>query len=544
MASLQESVEWTVGIYQLETSDPVLGGPEGIDNLQAKQLANRTKWLRERLLAYGAGYTGTVAHDVSGDISAADAGKMVYFFGANQGQSLTLPTASSLTPGNSLTVQNVGSYPVAITRSGADVVQPLSASGSASVVSLYPGSQVQFTCVSATEWFVQGTGVIDRLKGLPLLAPGTNTGQVASAAFVQQENAGELATAAPLVDGLASVGVSLKKAREDHRHPIDTSRAPLDSPAFTGLPTAPTPAQGSNNSQISTTAFVSAAIAALINSSPGALDTLNELAAALGNDPNFAATMSYYLSLKAPLANAALTGTPTVPLALQFNDTNQIASTSFVRSAGSQFGGVAAYTESAALPASVAGKLTYFFGPAVNQVLTLPLAAALPVGARVQIQNLSTNNVSVNRGGADNVQIAGSMMPTVVIPGGTEAIFTCIGAGEWFVQGSAVLGKMAHFASLKSANGWEKSPSGLIHQWGFAANGDQSTGTSIILPITYPTANLSTVVCAYNSTGDIDHAYIGDMYTTYFNLFTQSMSSNGGPWMNNEVAARWISYGY
>lgn len=49
MADLPEVNEWPEGIYQLETSDPVLGGPEGIDNLQAKQLANRTKWLKDQI---------------------------------------------------------------------------------------------------------------------------------------------------------------------------------------------------------------------------------------------------------------------------------------------------------------------------------------------------------------------------------------------------------------------------------------------------------------------------------------------------------------
>lgn len=49
MADLPESNEWPEGIYQLETSDPVLGGPEGIDNLQAKQLASRTKWLKDQI---------------------------------------------------------------------------------------------------------------------------------------------------------------------------------------------------------------------------------------------------------------------------------------------------------------------------------------------------------------------------------------------------------------------------------------------------------------------------------------------------------------
>lgn len=49
MADLPEKNEWTPGIYQLETSDPVLGGPEGIDNLQGKQLASRTRWLKDQL---------------------------------------------------------------------------------------------------------------------------------------------------------------------------------------------------------------------------------------------------------------------------------------------------------------------------------------------------------------------------------------------------------------------------------------------------------------------------------------------------------------
>lgn len=77
--------------------------------------------------------------------------------------------------------------------------------------------------------------------------------------------------------------------------------APLDSPALTGKPTAPTAAQTVNSAQIATTAFVKAVIAGLVNSSPAALDTLNELAAALGNDPNFATTVTNALAGKQPL---------------------------------------------------------------------------------------------------------------------------------------------------------------------------------------------------------------------------------------------------
>lgn len=77
--------------------------------------------------------------------------------------------------------------------------------------------------------------------------------------------------------------------------------AKLASPNFTGKPTAPTADQSSNDTQLATTAFVRSAIAALVDSSPGALDTLNELAAALGDDPNFATTMTNALAGKQPL---------------------------------------------------------------------------------------------------------------------------------------------------------------------------------------------------------------------------------------------------
>lgn len=106
----------------------------------------------------------------------------------------------------------------------------------------------------------------------PTAPAGTNTTQIASTAFVQ-----DVVTA--LNNALAL-------------------KAPLASPTLTGTPTAPTAAQTVNNTQVATTAFVKSAIAALVASSPAALDTLNELAAALGNDPNFATTMTNALAGK------------------------------------------------------------------------------------------------------------------------------------------------------------------------------------------------------------------------------------------------------
>ncbi|MFC4102900.1 phage tail-collar fiber domain-containing protein [Paenibacillus xanthanilyticus] len=141
----------------------------------------------------------------------------------------------------------------------------------------------------------------------PTAAAGNNTTQIATTAFVE------------------AVRVNLANS--------DALKAPLASPALTGTPTAPTPAAGTNSTQIANTAFVQAAIAALINAAPGALDTLDELAQAMGDDPNFAATITNALALKAPLASPALTGTPTAPTAASGTSTAQLATTAFIQSA-------------------------------------------------------------------------------------------------------------------------------------------------------------------------------------------------------------------
>ncbi|MCL0891062.1 prophage tail fiber N-terminal domain-containing protein [Escherichia coli] len=79
------------------------------------------------------------------------------------------------------------------------------------------------------------------------------------------------------------------------------TKAPLDSPAFTGTPTTPTPPDDAVGLETANAAFVRKLLAALVDSSPEALDTLNELAAALGNDPNFATTVTKALAGKQPL---------------------------------------------------------------------------------------------------------------------------------------------------------------------------------------------------------------------------------------------------
>ncbi|EOI6591559.1 phage tail protein, partial [Yersinia enterocolitica] len=143
MANLPETPQWEEGVYQIEVSDPVLGGPDGISNRQAKQLASRTLYLKQQVEKGGS--------DLAKHIAAADP---------------------------------------------------------------------------------------------------------------------------------------------------HTQYAPKASPTFTGTPTAPTPAANDNSKKLVTTEFVARAIAALAGTAPETLDTLKELADALGNDPNFATTVLNKLAEK------------------------------------------------------------------------------------------------------------------------------------------------------------------------------------------------------------------------------------------------------
>nr|WP_248417999.1 phage tail protein [Escherichia coli] len=139
----------------------------------------------------------------------------------------------------------------------------------------------------------------------PTPAAGNNTTQLATTAFVQAALTTLINGAPATLDTLKEIAAAINN---DPKFSTTISnalalKAPLSSPALTGTPTAPTAAQSVNNTQIATTAFVKSAIAAMVGSAPAALDTLNELAAALGNDPNFATTMLNALAGKQPLDN-------------------------------------------------------------------------------------------------------------------------------------------------------------------------------------------------------------------------------------------------
>ncbi|EHP7653397.1 phage tail protein, partial [Escherichia coli] len=136
-------------------------------------------------------------------------------------------------------------------------------------------------------------------------AAGNNTTRIATTEFVQAAITALINGAPATLDTLKEIAAAINNDPK-FSTTINNAlalKAPLSSPALTGTPTAPTAAQSVNNTQIATTAFVKSAIAAMVGSAPAALDTLNELAAALGNDPNFSTTVLNALAGKQPLDN-------------------------------------------------------------------------------------------------------------------------------------------------------------------------------------------------------------------------------------------------
>ncbi|EBY1392303.1 phage tail protein [Salmonella enterica subsp. enterica serovar Plymouth] len=156
-----------------------------------------------------------------------------------------------------------------------------------------------------SQYAMKESPVLTGMPEAPTAPAGSNTNQIANTTFVQGVILG-------LIGGSPETLSTLKKIADAINNDPNFSttisnelalKAPLDSPSLTGTPSAPTAPEDTNNTQIATTAFVRRAISALVGSAPETLDTINEIATALGNDPNFATTMLNALGGKQPLDN-------------------------------------------------------------------------------------------------------------------------------------------------------------------------------------------------------------------------------------------------
>ena len=350
MANLPETPDFDAGIYQIEQTDPVLGGAPnpatgaGLVNIPHLQLARRTQYLKQQLDAIEAELAQYPLDGLAPRQSPAFSGN---------------PTA-------------------------------------------------------------------------PTPPQDTNSTRLATTAFVL----GQAGSAAPLAAGTAAPGTSPRFARQDHRHPTDTTRAPVASPALTGTPTAPTPAPDTNNQQIATTAFV---LGQAGSAAPLAAGT-----AAPGTSPRYARQDHRHPTdtTRAPVGRAISAG------------------------AGLTGGGdlTADRTLSLGTPGTITGATTNAASGASHthqlDLGALPLASDVSNDLNPRLIYLDANNNVLSR----------------IQPEQLRQAFGLAGTGQ--------------FNNALGAAGWQALPGGLIMQWGGGAYDASAgaTGTVITLPIAFPNA--------------------------------------------------------
>jgi len=195
-----------------------------------------------------------------------------------------------------------------------------------------------FSETAGSSWITWTDNSSDSVRGnITTLAIAPNTGSSAGGVFIYNDQGGDYSPGwrqvwTSMTDGSGSgLDADLLDGQQGSYY------APKASPAFTGTPTAPTAAANTNTTQVATTAYVQTELTDLIGGAPTALNTLNELAAAIDDDASYASTLTTALSTKLPLAGGTLTGDLTVS-GNQVITTNTSADVKFSVWSGTTYG--------------------------------------------------------------------------------------------------------------------------------------------------------------------------------------------------------------
>ena len=223
----------------------------------------------------------------------------------------------------------------------------------------------------------------------PTATQGNNSTQIATTAYVDLAATNATAPdATTLVKGKVQLAGDLSGTAASPTVPGLALKAPLASPALTGVPTAPTASQGNNSTQLATTAYVD--LAATNVTVPDATTLVKGKVQLAGDLSGTAASPTVPgLALKAPLASPALTGTPTAPTASAGNNSTQLATTAYTDGAVSTLSGTT--TSALALKAPLAS-------PALTGTPTAPTQTALDNSTKIATTAYTDGAVSTLSG--------------------------------------------------------------------------------------------------------------------------------------------------
>jgi hypothetical protein len=511
MANLPESATYDAGVYQLETTDPVIGGADGKDNASARNLANRTAYLKAHV-----DLMETI-------VSQAD---------AEAGVSTTLKGWNALRVHQAI-LAAIGGY---LSKSVA---------GSADVT---------LTSTEADNGILNLTGALT--NNIDVIVPATPT----RSWIVKNSTTGAhtITIRTPAGSGVVCTQGYKSVVWTDGTN-VQDAMTDFDNVVLTGSPVAPTPAQFDNDTSIATTAFVKQALGnygnALAYSASTNLPasaagqwlyfnadtiTLNlplmascpdgtafhfsanaKVSAFVGTQGTDTITAGNTLSLTSVLLGANDTATfvnksgawyllggetrlrycdplagPTPP---QFDNDISLATTAFVKQALGNHGGAIAYAANANIPETVAGQWIYFNANSIT--LNLPLLASCPDGTALYISSNAKTGSVIGVQGSDVIVAGASLTLTSIALAAHDTAVLINKTGAWYLlSGEARLPYSSTFANSLATNGYLKLPSGLIMQWG-AATTSASADVAVTFPIAFPTGCYNLTFGSPNVTG-------------------------------------------
>ncbi|WP_177316651.1 gp53-like domain-containing protein [Burkholderia ubonensis] len=246
--------------------------------------------------------------------------------------------------------------------------------------------------------------------------------------------------------------------------------------------------------QYATKADLAQRLAELVGQSPAALDTLKELADALGNDPNFATTITNELAKKSAIDSPVFTGTPKGPTPPQFDSSTKLATMAAVQRALGGASSMKLVGAAVAMDVTYAGADVVLYGNSGAFTQTLPPVGTYPDGVGMRFYNASAYPVTIQAAGNNKFSAQGGTVTSIVVGAGDSLSISAYGPNNWeLMGGSAPLPWSSLFGSSVAATGYQKLPSGLIIQWGLGATSGQ-TGT-VTFPIAFPnTASVMSIL--------------------------------------------------
>jgi hypothetical protein len=231
-----------------------------------------------------------------------------------------------------------------------------------------------------------------------------------------------------IVNGDISATAAIAQSKIDGLSTSLGLKANLASPALTGTPTAPTAAAGTNTTQVATTAFVGTAVADLVASAPSALNTLNELATALGNDAAFSTTVTNAIAAKSNTASPTFTGTVTIPTLTLTNPLTAANGGTGLSSLGT---GVATFLGTPS-SANLAAMITDEIG--TGNIVLSEIATSSQTASYTLVAGDRGKLVEMNVGSANTLTVP--LDSTINFPVGTQIDILQVGSGQTTVAGA------------------------------------------------------------------------------------------------------------